>query len=352
MDLSDTFGSDYSRIGFQKTMSIHFEEIKSDQELIKEKTTEIRKSFAALVKREKEFEGKKRQAEGEGSVQDWGQMESLQAWVIDEEMALASAQSEYSQERQDLIGCIKVWAQDCANQLAKFPGYNVETRRKRAVDFVNLMKKFLRATTPLGDDEEEGEEDKRWLAHKETELPKAKEDTRQLRDRLRERGDKGKRVHSPSVASKSFASSTPEILRESKKGEKGEEPRSNLLEMGAEKEAEAEAEAEVDAEGEAEGDSSGCPVTKETTPHHICVDFKADGKKDEDTDDEPTGPNYERVKVEKAHQSLTKVDEREAKKGGDKEIKEGKEEGQEDKDADLSLGRESMRLSIVENQLG
>ena len=215
MDCSDSFGEDYSRIGFQKTMSVHFEEIKNDQELIKAKTTEIRKNFATLVRREKIFEEKRKRVEEEGSMQEW---ETLQVWVYDEEMALNSAQSEFSQERQDLMGCIKVWAQDCANQLAIFPGYNVETRRKRAVDFVNLMKKFLKATRPLGENEEEGEEDLIWLNTKETELPKAKEDTRQLRDRLRERdGSKVKRVHSPSVAAKEFASSTPEVLRESRK---------------------------------------------------------------------------------------------------------------------------------------
>ena len=178
MDVSDSFGSDYYRIGFQKTMSVHFEELKSDQELIKQKTTEIRKTFSALVKRERELEGRKKKMEGEGSVQDWGDMESQQAWVFDEEMALATAQSEYSQERQDLMGCIKVWAQDCANQLATFPGFNVETRKKRAVDFINLMKKFLKATKPLGEDEEEGEEDLQWLNKRETDLPKAREDTR------------------------------------------------------------------------------------------------------------------------------------------------------------------------------
>ena len=103
MDLSDSFGSDYSRIGFQKTMSVHFKEIKSDQELIKAKTTEIRKDFANLIKREKLFEERKKRVEGEGSMQEW---ESLQVWVYDEEMALASAQSDFSQERQDLIRCI------------------------------------------------------------------------------------------------------------------------------------------------------------------------------------------------------------------------------------------------------
>ena len=224
MELSDSFGSDYSRIGFQKTMSIHFEDIKADQDLIQNKVTEVRKTFEALVKREKEFEERKKRVEEGGSVQDWGLLGST--GIYEEEMALITAQRDYSQDRQDLMACLKVWAQDCANQLAIFPGYNVETRRKRAIDFINLMKRFIKATTPLGEEEEEEEEDKIWLATKEKELPRAKEDTRQLRDRLRERGgEKGQRVHSPSVASKSFASSTPEVLRESKKGGKGAEPK-------------------------------------------------------------------------------------------------------------------------------
>ena len=165
METSDSFGSDYSRIGFQKTMSIHFEEIKSDQELIQDKTTEVRRTFATLVKREREFEERKKKAEEGGSVQDWGLLGST--GIYEEEMALITAQRDYSQERQDLMACIRVWAQDCSNQLAIFPGYNVETRRKRAIDFINLMKKFIKATTPLGEEEEEEEEDKIWLATKE-----------------------------------------------------------------------------------------------------------------------------------------------------------------------------------------
>ena len=300
MDISDSFGSDYSRIGFQKTMSVHFEELKGDQDLIRQKTTEIRKTFAALVKREKDFEDRKKKMEGEGSVQDWGDMESQQVWVYDEEMALATAQSEFSQERQDLMGCIKVWAQDCANQLAIFPGFNVESRKKRAIDFINLMKKFLKATRPLGEDEEEGEEDLQWLNRKETDLPKAREDTRQLRDRLRERdGSQTKRVHSPSAASKSFASSTPEVLRESKKGGKGEEPRSNLAQL--------ETGTEVDEE------SSGCPVAKEKNdiynPSHVCVEEKGD----KEMEDEPSGPDYDRVKKEESLQD--------SKQGGKRKVK-------------------------------
>ena len=324
MDLSNSFGSDYSRIGFQKTMSVHFEEIKGDQDLIKQKTTEVRKTYAALVKREKDFEEKKKKVEGEGSVQDWGHMESQQVWVYDEEMALMSAQSEYSQERQDLIGSIKVWAQDCANQLAIFPGFNVETRKKRAVDFINLMKRFLKATTPLGENEEEEEEDKIWLNRKETELPTAKEDTRQLRDRLRDRdGTNSRRVQSPSVASKSFASSTPEVLRDSKKGGKGEEPRSNLAQL--------ETGTETD-------ESSGCPVGKEKNdiynPLHVCVGEKGNERKKEDEDkekeeeeegdDEPSGPDYEKVKVEKSPQAAKRTGSmQESEKGDEGERKDG-----------------------------
>ena len=97
-------------------MSVHFEELKQDQDLIWWKTTEIRKTFAILTKRGAEFEAKKKVVEKEGSMQDW---EMQQLWVYDEEMALATAQSEFSKERQDVIQGIKVWAQDCANQKVK-----------------------------------------------------------------------------------------------------------------------------------------------------------------------------------------------------------------------------------------
>ena len=59
-----------------------------------------------------------------------------------EEMALTIEKQEFSQKRQDLIGFLRIWAQDSADQLMMFPGFNM-ARKKRAVDFVNLMKRFI-----------------------------------------------------------------------------------------------------------------------------------------------------------------------------------------------------------------
>ena len=44
---------DYSRIGFERTASIHFDDLKSEQGNIRAKVTEVRKSFLNLRSREK-----------------------------------------------------------------------------------------------------------------------------------------------------------------------------------------------------------------------------------------------------------------------------------------------------------
>ena len=183
---------DYSRIGFEKTLSVHFEDLKRDQALIRDTVTGVRKEFAILKKRTSDFEKKREEVVGES---EW---ESREVMVYDEEMALAAAQQEFSQKRQDLIGFVRIWAQDSADQLTMFPGFNIEARKKRSVDFVNLMKRFIGSTTPLGEFEQEDEADKAWLETKETTLPQAREDLRVMKDRLRSSRSE-KKIASPSV---------------------------------------------------------------------------------------------------------------------------------------------------------
>ena len=56
-------------------------------------------------------------------------------------MAIDVAKMEFCQARQEAFRLVKAWTQDSANQIALYPGFDVEKRRKGAIDFVNLMKK-------------------------------------------------------------------------------------------------------------------------------------------------------------------------------------------------------------------
>ena len=69
-------------------------------------------------------------------------------------------------------------------------------------------------------------------------------------------------------------------------------------------------------------ESSGCPVGKEKNdiynPLHVCIKEKATEEKAiEEMEDEPSGPNYDRVKREESPQDMEKGGERgmEEKKG-------------------------------------
>ena len=281
--VSATASDDYSRIGFEKTLSIHFEDLKRDQASIRDGVTKVRKDFAGLKKRTAEFEKNRPHVEGESG---WTTQEVLD---YEEEMALAAEKQEFSQRRQDLIGFLRIWAQDSADQLVLFPGFNIEARKKRAVDFINLMKRFIASTTPLGEYEVEDEADKEWLARKETSLPAARDDAKSIKDRLRS-SHKEKRVNSPAVAPPSFINaetSTPELIRESKKSGKTDEPRSNLAEIGGGFEAQ---------DAATENDSiDGCEKIRMEgiNPNHVCEVPKDPQEKKDDTLEE-SGPPYER----------------------------------------------------------
>ena len=66
--VSATASDDYSRIGFEKTLSIHFEDLKRDQAAIRDGVTKVRKDFAGLKKRTVKFEKNCPHVEGESGL--------------------------------------------------------------------------------------------------------------------------------------------------------------------------------------------------------------------------------------------------------------------------------------------
>ena len=216
-----SFGSHYTGIGFDATRSIHFDDIKRDQVLLRERTVEVITKFGELRERGKVFFDKKKTAEQNGS--------SLWPSQIDEEMTLSMEQGEYCQMRQDLMHYIRVWAQDSSNQIEMFPGHNPEMRKKRAIDFVNLQKKHLRSTTPLGEEEEkrgDTEEDGLFLSKPMTELPPPAKDNRSIKDRLRcsrkWSGSRERSTKASPIFPRTSTPSAPEGARGNKDEEKGD----------------------------------------------------------------------------------------------------------------------------------
>ena len=147
----------YSGIGFERTMSIHFEELKKDQEFLMGKAKELKKAYTLLKARNERWEEKKK---GKGKEAAARGLNLSSFWDMtdeefDEDMALTAVNSNYCQDRYNLVGMARAWMQEGANQLAIFPGFHLEQRAKRVVDLTNLLKKYIKATRPLGEEEDE-----------------------------------------------------------------------------------------------------------------------------------------------------------------------------------------------------
>ena len=346
-----SFGDSYTGIGFDATRSMHFDDLKRDQGLIKQRSLEVIRKFAELKSKGKKWETRKENAEADGS--------SLWPSEVEEEMTLSMEQSEFSQTRQDLIQYIRIWAQDASDQLAMYPGFNPEDRRKRALDFVNLQKKYLKTTTPLGEGEEEKEEDEVFLKNRMTELPPPKEDSRLLRDRLRSSRSESKRKdRSPSAAAplRTSTPSGPEKARSQKeerdngdtKSKLGPENQSGdgldgcqaIREEGINPNHQCPAEARVD-----HASNSVTPFA----PRHVSNNATPKGEEDgseqgggeegeeEDEEDDTldgSGPNYDRVKKEDKKED----------DGENKELASDKKDGMEHD--------EEWQNSILSKQLG
>ena len=141
---TNTTTTDYSGIGFEKTISLHFDELKKDQEYVAEKVQQLKLAYRSMLIRDAKWEEKKKKLEEEAAKQ--GLMLSDIVVYSDEdsneEMALEMAKLSFNEQRQEAFRLIKAWMQDSANQIATYPGFDVEKRKKSAMDFINVMKNF------------------------------------------------------------------------------------------------------------------------------------------------------------------------------------------------------------------
>ena len=129
---------DYSRIGFERTASIHFDDLKDEQANIRGKVTSLRKQFASLKAREEKWEKRKKLLEDEKAEKEAkkaGGMDVSSLWAvtdddIEEEINLETAMIDFNQARQDAISLVKEWEQLSANQIAIYPGKDKADRKK------------------------------------------------------------------------------------------------------------------------------------------------------------------------------------------------------------------------------
>ena len=116
----------YSSIGFEKTCTEAFDDLKAEQRAISTKVVEIGKLY-------RELKGKVEEGEAEG--------EELDA-------SLRTELSLYSEAREDLVDTIMGWYEKSGRTIAT----NVDSMSKRRVgrvhDFVESMKRDLRKTRP------------------------------------------------------------------------------------------------------------------------------------------------------------------------------------------------------------
>ena len=123
--------TDYSGIGFERTMSMHFEDLKRDQNFVTAKVMEVTKGYRAIVIREAKWEARKKSLADEAAKQGlmlsdiWSYSEE----DTGEEMAIDVAKMEFGQNRQEAFRLVKAWTQDSANQIAIYPGFDVEKRK-------------------------------------------------------------------------------------------------------------------------------------------------------------------------------------------------------------------------------
>ena len=246
-----TSGGYYAGIGYEQTESVHFEDLKAKQEVVKTKALEVVKEFKVLAKLEKKQRKAKVEKRKKEAEKRKNEAEKKGAETNDEEVGKKSDEEESDDDddddnededdleltlrchsfcaaRQEVMDLTRCWAKEGANQIAAFPGQRAKERTKRTIDFINLIKIKLRKTAPIGM-EEENPDDARWLETFTTTLPEADEmaiaagEGKGIGGRLRGAASAMfTAINSPAKAFSSIRTSTPDA---GKKNEDEEEIR-------------------------------------------------------------------------------------------------------------------------------
>ena len=140
-----------SAIGFSKSMTEEFDDLKKGQEALTTRVDGIKSWYTTLKKKEEEEEAKVKAA-GENSEEEEGE----------DVLHLLIQTSQY-------CDAVQSWMTEAGQTIVIFPSKRLVDRKRRTVDFVNKMKVLLRKTKPIREDE--GKEDAEWLGTWVSELP-------------------------------------------------------------------------------------------------------------------------------------------------------------------------------------
>ena len=174
---------DYSAIGFSKTMTKEFEDLKRNQADLTQRLDGVVVWYHALLKQKKEAELKAARsakaaallaAAAATTTETPAKTESAEEKMAEEEDETSAAAKtgaveirrsvsagQFCETRADLIDAIQEWAIEASQKIATFPSKRSADRIRRTINFINQTKGILRKTTPIG--EEEKEEDAVWL---------------------------------------------------------------------------------------------------------------------------------------------------------------------------------------------
>ena len=185
----------YSSIGFEKTRTEAFEDLRAEQASLTTRIGEMVRLFNDL--KDKDFEG--------------------------EELNASSTLQAFTESREELIDSLIGWYQKSGRQIAENVDVRSKQRVKRVHDFLEGAKRQIRRTRPLVKGEEEEAGTAEWLKREDLEFPEqivppGALDFNPIKERLRgaAAGILGQVIGSPRKSNGPLRSSTPES--DSKKG--------------------------------------------------------------------------------------------------------------------------------------
>ena len=144
--LRSTMIGDYSAIGFGKSMTEAFDELRTEQDRIVACLKSTIRTFRELKKKDGQEE--------EGEEDEF------------KDLSESIATSRYCEDRERIMDSLRQWTFDAAYQISDnyVDAEKDADRIQRILDFINKAKTMLRLTTPLGRQTEERAKDAQFLA--------------------------------------------------------------------------------------------------------------------------------------------------------------------------------------------
>ena len=137
----------YSAIGFSKTMTEEFEDLKKNQRGLSQTLNGVLVWYYTLIKQKWEAEEK---AATKGAAEAVAKSETTGEKPTEEggesEIQRSVSASQYCETRADLIDAIQEWTTEASRTIAMFPSKRSAHQIKRTIDFVNKSKVILRKT--------------------------------------------------------------------------------------------------------------------------------------------------------------------------------------------------------------